>query len=156
MSDLIIKNNVAFVKNEGIEKAIDTGNKNAVLEIAMNITAQAKYFAPVRKTSGGGRLRNSIMWAVKEKIGGLNNSDGQQHDMQIDVSPKEFEGFVGCHLDYAVYQEFGTRKMPPQPFLRPAVAAVVNGDVFETIKEKVEADIEAWYESGMKRETTFF
>lgn len=33
---------------------------------------------------------------------------------------------VGTHVEYAVYLEFGTSKMPPYPFLRPAVEYVMS------------------------------
>ena len=153
MNDLTIKGNIAFIKNTGIEKFIDSGNKNAVLELAINVSGQAKLYGPTPVT---GRLRNSITWKVKEKAGGLNDSGGMLNDKEIEVSPGEFDAFVGCNLDYAIYQEFGTRKMPPQPFLRPAIANVANKDARDIIEKKVNADIKAWEDSGMKRETTFF
>jgi len=154
MNDLIIESNIAFIKNTGIEKYIDSGNKNAVLELAINITGMAKEYA--NASTDTGRMKNSIMWKVKEKSGGHNDSGGTSNDKEIEVSPGEFDAFVGCNLDYAIYQEFGTRKMPPQPFLRPAIANVVNKDARDIIEKKVNADIKAWYDSGMKRETTFF
>jgi len=152
MKDLIIEGKTVFIKNTGIEKFIDSGNKNAVLELAINVSGMAKLYAPVEF----GRLRNSVMWKVKEKAGGHNDSGGMSNDKEIEVSPGEFDAYVGCNLDYAIYQEFGTRYMPPQPFLRPAIANVANKDAKDIIEKKVNADIKAWYDSGMKRETTFF
>lgn len=35
---------------------------------------------------------------------------------------------VGTHVEYAVYLEFGTSKMPPYPFLRPAVEYVMTNE----------------------------
>ena len=37
------------------------------------------------------------------------------------------EGVSGFNTSYAVYVEFGTRKMSAQPFLRPAVDVVTKG-----------------------------
>ena len=153
MKDLIIDGKIAFIKNTGIEKFIDSGNKNAVLELAINVSGQAKENVYNTKT---GRMRNSIMWKVKEKSGGLNDSGGMPNDKEIEVNPGEFDAYVGCNLDYSIYQEFGTRKMKPAPFLRPAIDAVVNGSGREIIKQKVNADIQGWHDSKMKRETTFF
>lgn len=33
---------------------------------------------------------------------------------------------VGTHIEYAVYLEFGTSRMPPYPFLRPAAEYVMS------------------------------
>lgn len=49
-----------------------------------------------------GLLRNSITHATTE-----------QGDKAI--------GYVGTNVEYAPFQEFGTKKMKPQPFLTPAV-----------------------------------
>lgn len=35
---------------------------------------------------------------------------------------------VGTHVEYAVHLEFGTSKMPPYPFLRPAVEYVMQNE----------------------------
>lgn len=40
------------------------------------------------------------------------------------ISPVESE--VGATADYAVYQEFGTRRQQAQPFLRPALDELRN------------------------------
>jgi len=39
----------------------------------------------------------------------------------IDLTLTDNEAQVGTTLDYGRYQEYGTRKMPPQPYLRPAL-----------------------------------
>jgi len=41
--------------------------------------------------------------------------------------PPKNGAIVGTPVEYAIYQEFGTRKMNAQPFLRPAMD-VVSGE----------------------------
>jgi len=91
--------------NDGIEKVI--------LEKLIKITAEAKSRCPVGETT---RLRNSIMYRTKDQMGG--HSDGPM----LSAQPKKFQGIVGTAVLYGTYQEFGTRYIPPQPFLRPAIA----------------------------------
>lgn len=91
----------------------DEGIDAAVLKTCAKITTQAKELAPVDK----GDLRQSITYSTYLVKGNLNSVPGKR------------EGYVGSMLDYAVYQEFGTRKMRPQPFLRPAIALVAGKDL---------------------------
>ena len=93
------------------------------------------------------------MYRTKFQDGMLNDSDGMSAPKKLDIQPKENEGYVGSNLDYAVYQEFGTRRTAPQPFLRPA-ALIVKGaksnEVIKRIKEETERGV---LKAGMKRET---
>lgn len=66
-----------------------------IQQTALLIEGDAKRFAPVDT----GRLRNSIHSA---KSG-------------------ELEWMVGTDVEYAIYQEFGTRYQSGTPYLRPAV-----------------------------------
>lgn len=66
----------------------------AVQATASDIETYAKVLAPVST----GALRDSI----------TAQSDG------------DLSAVVGSDLDYAVYQEYGTSRMPAQPFLTPA------------------------------------
>ena len=72
------------------------------LEI-MGLVAEkyAKGYAPVDT----GRLRNSI-----------------SHD----VSTEEQAVYIGTNVEYAPYQELGTRFQPGTPFLRPAIENHLN------------------------------
>jgi HK97 gp10 family phage protein len=67
---------------------------------ALRIEAAAKRLCPVDT----GRLRASITHEL--------GRDGQG-----------MFALVGTNIDYAIYQEFGTRYMAAQPFLRPAIMA---------------------------------
>lgn len=80
-------------------EAIDA--KNGAVPRALEIIGQvaeryAKGYAPVDT----GRLRNSI-----------------SHE----VAPDENAVYVGTNVEYAPYQEFGTRYQGGTPFLRPAI-----------------------------------
>jgi len=82
-----------------INKAADSLDEKIMdgLEIiGENIVADAKAFAPIKT----GRLRNSI---------------GKT------VFGRELE--VYAEAEYAAYVEYGTSRMRPQPFLRPAFEA---------------------------------
>lgn len=90
-------------------KAITDGTEKGLLELAIQAASQAKMLAPVGKT---GELKNSITYKTLTSNGGL------------DESVSKGEAIVGSNLEYAIYQEYGTRYMAPHPFLRPAMAYV--------------------------------
>lgn len=100
---------------DGVEKGIAT--------LCSDIRSQAVVLAPVDT----GHLRNSIVWKTSEA--GTGEIAGVPQ-------PKKMNGYVGSGLDYAVYQEFGTRKMAPQPFLRPAIAIKAKGQKGEAVMKK--------------------
>ena len=100
------------------------------IEIASNVTTQAKALAPGENSTG--QLRNSIMW----NVGGLKG--GNDGDMDINVSPEWNEGYVGSAVLHAIYQEFGTRYMDAQPYLRPAIDLVVKGKAPELVKKAID------------------
>lgn len=88
-----------------------------IAALAASVASEAASMAPVAYINGG-RLRDSIVWKTSKQGSG---------DVQGVPEPKELEGYVGSALDYAVYQEFGTRYMRPQPYLRPAIAIKALG-----------------------------
>ncbi len=78
----------------GLEEALET-----IASIgALPVLTEAQILAPVRT----GNLRRSITWETTVR------------------TPTRAVVSVGPHVDYAVYLEFGTRRMAPRPFLRPA------------------------------------
>lgn len=81
----------------------------AVRKAAEDIEARAKEEAPVDT----GNLRNSIKTE--------SSSDG-------------LSAAVGTHVEYGIYQEFGTYKMPAHPYMRPAAEAV-EPSFIEALKE---------------------
>lgn len=67
---------------------------------ALRVEAAAKRLAPVDT----GRLRASITNQLGQDAQGLY-------------------AVIGTNVEYAIFQEFGTRFMPAHPFLRPALPA---------------------------------
>ena len=95
------------------------------IAICEQVTTAAKSF----QVPDTGRLRASIMWKeVSGKSGGLEGGS------RLQTEPKK-GGVVGSGVDYAVYEEFGTRSRAPKPFLRPAAEAVRKGNWKEVIKK---------------------
>jgi len=133
----------------GTKKALTEGIQGGMLYACIEIIKEAKSLTPVDQ----GRLRNSLMYRTAIKEGGFNDSSGDKADEKIDVSPKELDAYVGSNLDYATYQEFGTRKMSPQPYLRPAIALVMGKDKNEIARKIKEETERGPIKQGQKRET---
>lgn len=67
---------------------------------AIRVETAAKHLCPVDT----GRLRSSITHQMNSDSAGL----------YVDI---------GTNVEYAIYQELGTRRMPAHPYLRPALNA---------------------------------
>ncbi len=122
-----------------MEEAIKKIDAKAVTAIAIKVTSQAKDLAPVDK----GLLRNSLMWKTSKESGGL--TEGQP---LTDAVGADNEALVGSSVEYAVYQEFGTRFMAPKPFLRPAAALIGGAAVADIVKKIADEEMK-----GTLRET---
>ena len=108
---------VQIIKYGNPLKGADESIKLTNIELLTKVTSQAKTLAPL----DDGLLKGSLMWKTKEQ------SDGLTKGSPLSMSPGDGEGIVGSATFYAGYQEFGTRKMPAQPFLRPAIDMVMFG-----------------------------
>lgn len=143
---------------EDLMNRVKEGNEKALIELGINITGLAKNLAPV----DFGQLRNSIQWQTAKSSGGYvagHNTIGENSEKQYNGNPDGRNGFelnnknndllVGATAKHAIYQEFGTRNMKPQPFMRPAIqrftrgtntmkkiAQIVNNWVVKTEKNK--------------------
>lgn len=84
--------------------------KAAVKKATYELEARAKGKAPVDT----GALRNSIASTFE--------NDG-------------FTGIIGPSVHYAIYQELGTYKMPPHPYLGPAAEEVAP--IFTQMMQKL-------------------
>ncbi len=133
-SEVIITEN-KFALDGGEE-----GLEKVVLKTAVQVHANAVPNAP----ADTGALRNSLMWRTSEDEGGYNEQGGVNAEKKLETRPKDNEAVVGTNLDYGVYQEFGTRYMPAQPYLRPAGDAVRGGTAGEIAKK--------WGREAMKEE----
>jgi len=120
-----------------------------VLRSAIIITAASK-------TLGGvdtGLLNNSKQYVTGfGKEGGLNDSSGSQAS-KLNISLKDNEAAYGATANYAMPQEFGTRKARPQPFARPAVA-IATGSKQSEIARAINKEMERGaLVAGQSRET---
>jgi phage protein, HK97 gp10 family len=81
-----------------VQKAMEGALEDIAWAGALPIMNEARALAPVKT----GNLRRSIHIETTEK------------------SPTRVVASVGPHVDYAIYLEYGTRRMHARPFLRPA------------------------------------
>ena len=128
------------IYKKDISKALEESTMKGILETCIKVVTNAKSISPV----DDGRLRNSIMWSIPQLKGGFNNSAGEKADKEITPKPQKLEGYVGSNTEYSIYQEFGTRYMAAQPYLRPAIEFVRTGDKTEILKrmrEEAEKEI---------------
>ena len=131
-----------FAKAGGLE-----GLKAAIVQTAIKIEGQASANAAVKT----GTLRNSIMWSKGwssdsfgfPRDGGFSPAVGGGQSSKIDA-PDGIEAVVGSNVEYAIYQEFGTRNKAAQPYLRPAADAVRGSDASEIANK--------WGREAMERE----
>ena len=138
---------IKVIKHGDAKAAVREGTKAGMIECAIRIVSQAKSWAPKQS----GRLTNSIMWKSSNKSGGLN-SDGGSKAEGLQTTPGEMEVVVGSNVEYSTYQEFGTRNMPPQPFLRPAIAIHGYGaDAQQTMKKRAEENMKGKLQEGQDR-----
>lgn len=132
------------------KKATREATEKGLMELGARITAQAKQLAPVDmgirgmrtkgvakedreqikgKSSGGGQLKNSIMWKVGLAEGGNNGGP------KLKTWAKQMELIVGTAVEHGIYNEFGTRTMEAEPFLGPAVKEVVKSTIMKELAE---------------------
>lgn len=126
MSKPVIKSFVNIAQS-----AVKQGTKNSIIETAVSVTAQAKSLTPVDT----GQLKGSIMWKTNRTEGGHTEGD------KLSITPKsDLSAVVGTAVEHGVYQEFGTRNMDAQPYLRPAVSIVTEKSGFQAAVSKAMAD----------------
>jgi HK97 gp10 family phage protein len=97
---------------QDIAKKYPEAAKQGLLNTAMEIQLKAKQNCPVNT----GRLRSSIAIATKDTI----LHEAQSSEDVISQPEKDLEVWIGTKTYYAIFVEFGTRKMRARPFLRPA------------------------------------
>ena len=130
MAKFMIKGEITLFD---VESGVVKGNERGLKEISNNIVTEAKLASP----SNTGRLRNSIHYKL---AGGgtfrFNDGGGEKakKNEKIPATPQIGESFVGTNVHYAIYQEFGTKYVPPHPFMRPAVRVTRGDNVAAVIK----------------------
>lgn len=103
--------------------AVKRARKSSNLGIGAAIASQAKALAPVEY----GELRNSISASSIAKNVLLNTQAGDRANALDTSGLKEDQVYVGSNSDHAVFQEYGTKYMVAQPYIRPSKESVVDG-----------------------------
>ena len=127
----MIKVNAQRTKYGNVKTAVANGKEISNLMIGAAIASQAKLLAPVDY----GQLRNSLSASNTSRTEMLNNMAGEKAEALDTQGLKDDEVYVGSNSDHAIFQEYGTVKQPAQPYLRPAMEAVVQlktpAEIFE-------------------------
>ena len=118
----MIKFDVKRTRYGDVKSAVADGKAISNLMIGAAIASQAKLLAPVDY----GQLRNSLSASNTSKTELLNNMPGEKADALDTQGLKDDEVYAGSNSDHAIFQEYGTVKQPAQPFLRPAMEAIVQ------------------------------
>ena len=135
--------------------AVKAGNEQALMKLGILIVSTAKPLAPV----DFGQLRNSIQWKTAKSQGGFEAGHteigkrgrkwtGEETSHQLIDKPEDNVLLVGATARHAIYQEFGTRDVPPHPFLRPAIEKFVKGNV---VKNTIKSAMDEWLNRKLKR-----
>ena len=118
----MIKVNAQRTKYGNVKTAVANGKGISNLMIGAAIASQAKLLAPVDY----GQLRNSLSASNTSKTEMLNNMAGEKAEALDTQGLKDDEVYAGSNSDHAIFQEYGTVKQPAQPYLRPAMEAIVQ------------------------------
>jgi hypothetical protein len=68
------------------------------------------------------------------QVQGLQNLKESLDDLEADLTG-ERRFIVGTNVSYAIYLEFGTKKMDPRPFFRPAISELRQSGVDDFLKD---------------------
>ncbi len=128
----MIKVNAQRTKYGNVKTAVANGKEISNLMIGAAIASQAKLLAPVDM----GQLRNSLSASNTSRTEMLNNMAGEKAEALDTQGLKDDEVYAGSNSDHAIFQEYGTVKQPAQPYLRPAMEAVVQRKTPAEIFEK--------------------
>jgi len=128
----VIKVNAQRTKYGNVKTAVANGKEISNLMIGAAIASQAKLLAPVDY----GQLRNSLSASNTSRTEMLNNMAGEKAEALDTQGLKGDEVYAGSNSDHAIFQEYGTVKQPAQPYLRPAMEAVVQRKTPAEIFEK--------------------
>ena len=127
---------VTVTTNDFAEDGAQSGLRAAIVVTMVRFRAQAVALAP----SNFGELRNGIMWRKGwgsdvfnfPQEGGFNEYGGDKPATEkLTANVSGDEGIVGTAVEHGTYQEFGTRYMPAQPFMRPSVDAIKGANAAE-------------------------
>lgn len=100
-----MKNPFVWLGNQ-VKAAVDGVIESRLARAGNLVVQRARQYAPVRT----GALRASIAYSVTKDAAG------------------KWRLVISVGMPYGIYQEFGTRNIPPHPFIRPALNEI--GRVF--------------------------
>lgn len=116
-------------------KAIHEAAKKAVKKAALDVEGHAKVNAPVDT----GYLRNSIYSVTADSS---DYHGGDKSLPEVGKPESDTEAIVAVGASYGIFQEYGTRHMPAQPYLTPA-ADLVRGSISQVFAALIAAEIKA-------------
>lgn len=134
-----------LVEYGDVDKAVSDGMDKAFLEMASRVVTLAKEAVPVDLGFLGGsimantNLEKGVGYGNPGTKGGGGANPGTPPKLSQEATG-DHEAYVGSAVEYAVYQEFGTRKMAAQPYLRPAIAIVAGGGKASLVMKKYNSD----------------
>lgn len=76
---------------------------------------------------------------ISVDLDGLGKIQEALEDKKAEISNPE-TWYVGTHIEYAIYLEFGTSKMDPKPFFRPALNVLRAKGSDGVIRQNTELD----------------
>lgn len=97
-----------------------------MIHFTLDTAELSKKFDAVEKAVGGGQARKALLVAALPVVNRAKElspieTGTLRRSIQAEEGPGEREVSIGTNVEYAVYQEFGTSRMPAHPFLRPAL-----------------------------------
>jgi len=104
--------------------------KGAIYQIGLVVEGQAKELTPVDQ----GRLKASITTVAADGKRTLPTGPGADARDVISAPSNKNQVYVGTSVEYAPYQEYGTRRSEAQPFLRPALD-LASGKALTIVEE---------------------
>lgn len=107
----------------------DLAVEKALFTVGLQAEKYAKGFAPVDT----GRLRNSINFAT-HNFAGSGGGGSKPHG-----NPNKGLVCIGTNVEYAPYQEFGTKYQSGTKFLRPAIENHISE--YKSIMDEIMSDM---------------
>lgn len=123
---------------ESVDKNIDDVIKTALRKGGFDVEGDAKKRIRMQGAIDTGALFNSIYTVFSWQEQGTYHSavaQASQANPQLKVimlpatptaKPGEYSAVIGSVVHYAIYVEKGTEKMPPRPFLVPALHGTIG------------------------------
>ncbi len=111
--------------SDEVRRTFSEALEKALMEMGIEAEAHAKEIITAKGAIDTGRLRNSITWAIAGEKANISsyNADRGEGGTYEGTAPKRNEPavYIGTNIEYAPWVEGGTSRMPPRPFIRPAI-----------------------------------